>query len=165
MKHKSIFDFTNPNMILLAINISRVYEIATIGNHSIKIIPTEHCRNEDIDLLYNFYNLQNDANPDIIIELAYSANDVINCFCNNRAETLEDINARLQVAHPNVNNDLCNTSITLLKTAINRLELGVNDVLIIHRVAKSIAQLSGSEAIKVEHVAEAIQYRSIKINL
>jgi magnesium chelatase family protein len=65
---------------------------------------------------------------------------------------------------PEMVKDLCeidNVGKTLLKRAMERLNLSARAYDRILKVARTIADLAGSDHIRTEHLAEAIQYRSL----
>jgi magnesium chelatase family protein len=74
-----------------------------------------------------------------------------NIFCNAQMQTKELRKVcQLNTAGQN-----------LLKTAMNKLNLSARAYDRILKVSRTIADLAGSEEIRIEHLAEAIQYRSL----
>jgi magnesium chelatase family protein len=55
--------------------------------------------------------------------------------------------------------DLDETGRTLMKTAMNQLQLSARAYHRVLKLARTIADLSGSEMIAPNHLAEALQYR------
>lgn len=70
-------------------------------------------------------------------------------------------NSRLGVKEIDKYCALDTTSETLLKNAINRLNLSARAYHRILKVARTIADLSGANKISNQHIAEAIQYRRL----
>jgi magnesium chelatase family protein len=80
-----------------------------------------------------------------------------------RFNDVENIFANAQMPSRMVR-DVCELNqagITLLKTAMNKLQLSARAYDRILKVARTIADLAHSEDIKIEHLAEAIQFRSL----
>jgi len=74
-----------------------------------------------------------------------------------------NLHANAQMS-PQMVRDLCKiteASQTLLKKAMEKLGLSARAYDRILKVARTIADLSGSDEIKIEHLAEAIQFRSL----
>jgi len=55
--------------------------------------------------------------------------------------------------------DLDDTSRALMKTAMNQLQLSARAYHRVLKLARTIADLAGSEKIQAQHLAEALQYR------
>lgn len=161
------------NLAALHPNIARAYEIALTGNHSIQLIPSKDPapKAEDIIMLCDFYGIdRNPYLPDIIVEVTPVDSGTILSVLDgrraNRFETLANINERIEATKENniaVSSDLIKPCETLLKTAIDRLGFGFYETTQIIDVAKTIAKMAGSDMIKAEHMAEAIQYKSAQI--
>ena len=82
---------------------------------------------------------------------------------SKRFEDNPEIYCNAQMSSTQVR-ELCQinaVSQNLLKTAMNKLQLSARAYDRILKVARTIADLSGNDEIKVEHLAEAIQYRSL----
>ncbi len=84
-------------------------------------------------------------------------------FQTERFKDKEGIYGNAQMSSP-MAREICLISTAgqnLLKTAMNRLQLSARAYDRILKVARTIADLAESEEIKIEHLAEAIQYRSL----
>ena len=80
-----------------------------------------------------------------------------------RFKEYKDIHANAQMPSRMVR-EVCQISTagtTLLKTAMNKLQLSARAYDRILKVARTAADLSAAEQIQIEHLAEAIQYRSL----
>jgi magnesium chelatase family protein len=81
----------------------------------------------------------------------------------NRFKDLDQVhyNAQMNTKHIRKYCELNDASKTLLKTAMERLNLSARAYDRILKVARTIADLAGAESLHAEHIAEAIQYRSL----
>jgi magnesium chelatase family protein len=82
---------------------------------------------------------------------------------SKRFESNPEIYCNAQMSSTQVR-EMCQinaVSQNLLKTAMNKLQLSARAYDRILKVARTIADLAETEEIKVEHLAEAIQYRSL----
>ena len=80
-----------------------------------------------------------------------------------RFEAMETINynAQMNTKHIREYCALDETSLQLLKTAMERLNLSARAYDRILKVSRTIADLEGSADVVSAHIAEAIQYRSL----
>ena len=82
---------------------------------------------------------------------------------NERFKDQPDLNSNAQMPSRMVR-ELCSLNkagTVLLKTAMEKLQLSARAYDRILKVARTIADLAESEDIKIEHLAEAIQFRSL----
>lgn len=102
---------------------------------------------------------QSNENSKVVRERVLKARE----FQKNRFEKTEGIYSNAMMPS-NMVMELClinSIGQTLLKTAMQRLNLSARAYDRILKVSRTIADLAQSEEIKVEHLAEAIQYRSL----
>jgi magnesium chelatase family protein len=81
----------------------------------------------------------------------------------DRFANLADIHCNAQMGSKEIK-EICKiepVGINLLNKAMDRLKLSARAYDRILKVSRTIADLAGSEAIKTEHLAEAIQFRSL----
>lgn len=170
------------NFIYLFPNIARAYEIAMLGKFFPTLVPVENgdgfkpdetdlriirkafkpsmqeCDDAEFPYPWNFPEMDK-----IIIEVPTPSADEFIRSLTATSETLVDVLKRVKAARDNgieVPDDLSSPCKSLLKTAISHLGLGIAAVRDILYVSQLIAKLDGSDKIKSEHIAEAIQYKS-----
>jgi len=174
MKNKPTFTQRNDcqiSFIGLHVNISRVFEIASVGSHSITFAyfsdkeDKERSVNPvDIALLCEYYGINPVKNGDLIAEITRPNWDMVKSAMTRNYETLADIQERITTAkkfkRPDFNT-VSEGSMALLGTAYDRLNFCLKDVELIKDISRTIAQMAYSDTIKVEHIAEAIQYRAL----
>lgn len=163
---------TSYNLVGLAPNISRIYEIAKTGGFSVQLVVgsnNEFVTAKDIEALKAFYGFEETEDPDIVGEVCFDHTAIMQVLTDShRCETMDAINARIaavEFSSISVDRTIPKTGVSLLKTAIDRLKMGLVESMKCIEIAVVIAQLSGSETIRPEHIAEAIQYSKRQFNM
>jgi len=160
------------NPITLAPNISRAYEIAIAGEHTISIIPSVSdsmtqpeikAMEENCQTLRDFYKAGNSIVADMVVEMhQLSPEDILHSL-TGKGEHLTDIQQRVRTAKEmNIETklELTGSVKTLFKASIEKLNLSIRQCHSLLNVSVTIANLSGSDIVRPEHIAEAIQYQS-----
>jgi len=162
----------NQNLVALSVNVARAYEIAQAGGHSVSLIASkdEDCQemiNENCQTLREFYGMDSSNYSDIVMELhKIGVNDILMSYSDRKYETVEDIQKRVNECKKNQNMPeftLKTVNNSLLKSAIDKLNLSIRQVNSIIAVSKTIAKLGKSKEVLPEHLAEAIQYQSMPL--
>lgn len=140
------------------LNMARAYEIAKLGSFSIQVVFDKSYLNgfDDYELIKKYYHQATFAERgDIVVEIVppdQNHDDV-------EYEKINDIHKRVQKAFnnekPEAFESVCRN---LLRTATEKLNFSIEKRENVREIAKTIAQLHGSNIVKVEHLAEAIQY-------
>jgi len=152
-------------------NLLRAYEICLTGKFLMKLFSFGTDENHVDKTQIDRYNEMLEGTTTIITDKADILIEIVKPSINSllsvrKQETIEDIKNRVK-GYPhskpqqNISPELCDSSQALLKTAYNRLGLMPYEVQIIIEVAQTIAMMDGENKILVQHLAEAIQYRSI----
>lgn len=150
-------------------NVSRAYEVAKLGGFSIELVfdyDEYPMGRQDCDRVRKFFSdVEFKAGGDLVCEImppreAYKSK-------HHRFETLNDIQDRVCKATPieSIPLTITSASESLLKTAMDRLlghSLTVKEQTV--KIARVIAALGRYSEIKIEHLAEAIQYQARAVN-
>ena len=152
---------TAVDIVELWANLARAYEVALLGNFSIRVVlapeyPQGHTDYKDAKAFYR--NVQFSSDGDLTILLHRP--DYNQAMRRRGSETLKDIEDRVEEARKNmIPTDLDGEScIALLENATEKQNLSYRTRRRILKIAGVIAQLEGSKLVKVHHLAEAIQY-------
>jgi hypothetical protein len=154
---------TETNIIPLWSNLSRAYEIAKLGNLSISIVFNRDYieGREDYNIIKKIYSdVKFESDGDLIVEITKP--DGYKESKARKHETISDLDLRIEKAKQHKRPEIYKSqsvSDSLLKTATERLSLTLSDIESIEKISRVIAQLDLANEIKVEHTAEAIQYR------
>lgn len=150
------------NIIGKYINLARAYEVALLGGHTITLWYSEDYKGaeQDVKLIKKFYkDIIFAEKGDINIEICkpnYEKGEEVTY------ETLKNIHERVNKTQGNETpTKLTSTSETLLKTAVERLDLSLTQTENLKKVAGTISKLHGVKEIMPEHIAEAIHYSSV----
>lgn len=153
------------NLIGLWSNLSRAYEIALLGNFSIKVVFDKNYQEgfDDYETIKSFYkDVVFSKDGDLTLEIYkpdYNQN-------SNNFEKLSDIIARVDKAKKNIKPDIIRipSGSALLKSAAEKLSLSISKIEKIKEISGIIAQLDDSDEVLPQHIAEAIQYSYIDTN-
>jgi hypothetical protein len=140
------------------VGFERAYQIALVGNFSIRVIYNNKYKNgiEEYQLVKEFFkDAKYSSDGELTVELyepsSYTPGGI------SYKDLVDEVSKFKGKAHPTVfRNSSCDV---LLKNAKDRLELSLNAEQMVRKVAGVIALIDGSKDIAPEHVAEAIQYR------
>jgi hypothetical protein len=175
---------TSQNVNGIYSNLSRAYEIALLGGFAIKLSTVENADSvevseKDMKFITGFFpNVKfyypSDNNKDIpfintvlYVELNKPHFENISAGLRNgrKTETLQDIVSRVESAKSNITPEFKPNEAgwTLFKTGYERLDLDVITCEYIAKTSQIIAKLHGSKDIKVEYIAEAMQYQTCSI--
>lgn len=153
-------------------NAMRAYEIAKCGNHNMLLLTNKiedgGVDKSQLNLLRNYFNSYFDPNKPVDIYIEVVRPDFNTLVSSYKGETMDQVNERIKAFKENthvitpsvigVNDSIDN----LIKVAYDRLGLCPYEIQIILDVATTIAKIDKAKEVKVEHIAEAIQYRSIQ---
>lgn len=147
------------NLVGLWPNLSRAYEIALLGNLSLRVVFRDDYIQapDDYVRIKKFYkHVAFSADGDITIEILQPDYSAIRRECETRTEITDRVVKAMKKPLPtNIKQD---GSDELLKTAIRRLSFSLPTIEKVNHLAAVIAQLEWSDTICAWHVAEAIQY-------
>ena len=151
------------NIISCWVNLSRAYEIAKLGGLKIKIVFEKDYKNgfDDYQLIKAFYGPEIfSSTGEMVVEI--TPPQLSDMYPKRATETRKDLRIRIEQGRMKLKSykfasESCET---LLRTAVNRLNLSLSDIEIVKEIAAVIAQLDKGGDIHTDHLAEAIQYRS-----
>ena len=154
-------------------NVKRACEIATVGKHSVLLIGPPLCGKRSIADAFksNIETLTIYPGDTIDLRIKYQYDMIIEVvpvpvsqlLSSRKSESDEDILSRIENAGKYSDTRLGESHLALLKNAAEKLELMPGQIFKIISVARSIANLDQSKEIRLEHLAEAIQYQSINL--
>jgi Magnesium chelatase, subunit ChlI C-terminal len=184
MKTNNQLNYLNTSAISienLDASFMRIWEVAQVGGHSVSLHFYEHHLEASRNISREYVSMiadmmQNYATPipiisqgfaDIQFELTRPSFEMIEnaLLSQKKFESIVDIIGRVKVAKKRKSALAVSFEgdghFGLFKTAYDRIDLDPYRVSRIVDVAHSIAALAGSEGIRIEHLAEAIQYQSV----
>lgn len=145
-------------------NVFRALEIAKLGNHTVSIHFSKDYTNgfRDYKAIKKFcegwfenFVVEGEIKLEIVKPMSYEPHP--------RCENLQECDIRVTTAlwWPEPKAGISDASRQLLKVASEKLNLSLSQIDTIYAVSSTIAKLDHSDTIKIEHLAEAIQYSTI----
>jgi hypothetical protein len=167
--------FVNESTVCgLFYNLSRAYEIALLGGFKIRLIKSSNrdgrnLSDNDLIIISNLFagvdfifeeDFQDIELDSVILHIELNMPDFNSIISVRNPETVNDIFKRVNDAQKNILPEfkLTESGKALLSSAFNRLDLDLNELNSIAEISKTISRLHNSKEIKLEYLAEAIQY-------
>ena len=168
--------FNRDNVTGIYPHLSRAFEIALLGNFKINLIKgtnvdDKNPSDEDLIMISELFesdlfifDSDDSINLDyIVLNVEVTAPYMDMVFSTRKSEGLNIVIDRATKAKDNIKPEfkLNESGKALLKTAWDRLNLDLIKLDSIAQISQTIAQLHGAKEIKLEYLAEAIQYHSV----
>jgi hypothetical protein len=158
-------------------NLSRAYEIALLGGFKIRLIQSNNVDDhllstndlyfiseyfDEVEFIFDGDDFEDVELDSIVMHIELGMPEFDSIISTRNSVSLDSVVETVKNSRDNVLPEfkLSESGKALLSTAFRRLKLDLNQLNSIAEISRVIAKLHGSKEIKLEYLAEAIQYLS-----